>query len=98
MRVLRAVLAFIAVGAGAACVLLLALGAPGVELGTLWHQAGPESLNLTQAVTQRYIHPSLWTHVLLPVLLTPAWIFFAVMAAVSLLLWLVLLRRRASER
>jgi len=98
MRVLRVVLVIIAIGAAVASVLLLGLGAPGVELGTLWHQAGPESLNLTQAVTQRYIHPSLWTHVLLPILLTPAWIFFAVVAIVTLVLWLVLLRRRPSGR
>ncbi|TVQ35279.1 MAG: hypothetical protein EA356_08320 [Geminicoccaceae bacterium] len=44
-------------------------GAP--VLGELWFNLDPFSLNLTQAVVQRYLHPGLWDAVLLPVLFQP---------------------------
>jgi len=93
MRHLRILLAVMITFSVAASVLVLVTGPPGVELGTLWHKEAPASLNLTQAVTQRYIHPALWSHVLLPVLLTPAWVVFAAIAVLALLLWLLLWHR-----
>lgn len=81
----------------AASVLVLVTGPPGVELGTLWHEGAPASLNLTQAVIQRYVHPVLWSHVLLQVLLTPAWIVFATIAILASLLRLPLWHRRRTS-
>lgn len=98
MRLVRTVLALMVICATAASVLVLVIGSPGVELGSLWHSKAPESLNLTQAVTQRYIHPDVWSHVLLPVLLAPAFVVFAVIAILALLLWLLLWHRRQSNR
>lgn len=97
MRVTRALLAVIVICATAASVLILVIGPPGVELGNLWHSKAPESLNLTQAVTQRYIHSAVWSHVMLPVLLTPALLVFSVIAILALMLWLLLWRRRQSN-
>lgn len=86
MRVVRAVLLILAV-ASALGALAVALGAPaGTQLGTVWHDIAPESLNLLQAIAQRYIHPAVWTHVMLPVLLAPAVVVLIVVAAASALL------------
>jgi hypothetical protein len=60
--------------------------------GELWYRLSPGTLNLTQAVTQRYILPELWDFVLLTVLLWPAFIVLAVPGLV--LLALGSLRRR----
>ena len=97
MRVARALLVLIVICATAASVLVLVIGPPGVELGNLWHNKAPESLNLTQAVVQRYIHPDLWSHVLLPILLAPAFAVSSVIAILALLLWILLWRRRQSN-
>ena len=97
MRVARTLLALIVICAIAASVLILVIGPPGVELGNLWHSKAPESLNLTQAVTQRYIHPAVWSYVMLPVLLTPALLVFCVIGILALLLWLLLRHRRQSN-
>lgn len=96
MRVARALLALIVICATVASVLILIVGPPGVELGNLWHSKAPESLNLTQAVIQRYIHADVWSHVLLPVLLAPAIVVFSVIAILALLLWLLLWRRQSN--
>ena len=52
-------------------------------LGQVWHKWHAPSLNLLQAIVERYIWPQLWRYVLLPLLLSPAWI---VMAAKGLIL------------
>jgi hypothetical protein len=60
--------------------------------GELWYRLSPGTLNLTQAVTQRYVLPELWDPVLLTVLLWPA---FLVLAVPGLILFaLGSLRRR----
>ena len=60
--------------------------------GELWYRLSPGTLNLTQAVTQRYVLPELWDSVLLTVLLWPA---FLVLAVPGLILFaLGSLRRR----
>ncbi|UEM03095.1 hypothetical protein JL101_024485 [Skermanella rosea] len=46
--------------------------------GELWFRLHPGSLNLTQAVVQRYLVPELWDPVLLTVLLWPAALVLAV--------------------
>ncbi|MGF1474840.1 MAG: hypothetical protein ACFB6S_04665 [Geminicoccaceae bacterium] len=58
-----AIIAFTAAG------LTTLAGAP--ALGQWWFENSPESLNLTQAVVQRYLHPNLWDMVAVPVLLSP---------------------------
>lgn len=40
--------------------------------GEIWFSLSPDSLNLIQAVTQRYISPSLWDPTIVAVLKLPA--------------------------
>lgn len=87
MRYVAALLAAIALAAAAASALVLLTGPEGVDLGTLWHRFAPESLNLVQAVTQRYLHPALWTRAILPVLLMPAAGVFTATAVMAMLLF-----------
>ena len=62
-----------------------------IALGQLWYQLNRSSLNLTQAVVQRYIHPFLWDPIIVSILL--CWAFLVLMGLGALLL--VLFRRRA---
>ncbi len=59
-------------------------------LGQLWFEIDNGSLNLVQAVIQRYIFPELWDPVIVSMLLLPAWLVFAIPAIVLT----VLFRRR----
>jgi hypothetical protein len=61
-----------------------------IALGQLWFDISPSSLNLVQAVVQRYIHPFLWDPIIVSVLLCWA---SAVFIALGLLI-LVLSGRR----
>lgn len=64
------------------------LGAP--RLGELWFRLDPFSLNLVQAITQRYLHPALWDHLAVPLLLSPAAaVALAIAAVLALFAWLV---------
>jgi hypothetical protein len=54
--------------------------------GELWYRLSPGTLNLTQAVTQRYVLPELWDSVLLTVLLWPAALVLGVPGLVLLAL------------
>lgn len=47
-------------------------------MGQLWFQLDPGSLNLMQAVVQRYLHPSIWDPGIVSVLLLPAFVVLAV--------------------
>jgi hypothetical protein len=62
-----------------------------IALGQLWFDLSPSSLNLVQAVVQRYIHPFLWDPIIVSVLLCWA---SAVFIALGLLI-LVLSSRRS---
>lgn len=42
-------------------------------LGAVWYGWHAPSLNLMQAIIERYVLPQLWSHVLLPLLLWPFW-------------------------
>ncbi|HSH42563.1 MAG TPA: hypothetical protein VK973_10620 [Arenicellales bacterium] len=98
MRVFRALLLILAI-ASALGALAVVLGASsGIELGTVWHGVAPESLNLLQAVAQRYVHPALWTHLMLPVLLAPAALILAVVAAAAALLLVAVSLGRPGKR
>ncbi|WP_169569496.1 hypothetical protein [Sneathiella limimaris] len=62
-------------------------------LGQLWFELHPESLNLTQAIIQRYLIPQLWDPVVVEILLWPAWLVFAIPGVALLLLF----RQRANN-
>ena len=47
-------------------------GAALKPLGAVWFDLSPGSLNLVQAVVERYLWAGLWDHVLFPVLAWPA--------------------------
>ncbi len=65
-----------------------------IALGQLWFNLDRSSLNLVQAVVQRYIHPFLWDPIIVTVLL---WWAFAVLMVLGLLI-LALSGRRARAR
>ena len=54
-----------------------------IALGQLWFDLDRSSLNLVQAVVQRYIHPFLWDPIIVTVLL---WWAFAVLMFLGLLI------------
>ena len=62
-----------------------------IALGQLWFDLHRSSLNLVQAVVQRYIHPFLWDPIIVTVLL---WWAFAVLMMLGVLI-LALSGRRA---
>jgi hypothetical protein len=62
--------------------------------GQLWYELDRSSLNLVQALTQRYLHPYLWDPLIVSILL--CW-GFAVLMVLGLLL-LVAFRGRAEPR
>jgi hypothetical protein len=55
-------------------------------LGQLWFEMSPETLNLSQAVIQRYVHPTVWDPMLQTVLTWPAWAVFAGIGVLFLLI------------
>lgn len=61
-----------------------------IALGQLWFDLDRSSLNLVQAVVQRYIHPFLWDPIIVTILLCWA---FAVLTALGLLILAVSGRR-----
>lgn len=63
-------------------------------LGQAWYELHPPSLNLTQAIIERYTFPFLWDPVLLSVLLLPGWVVFTVLGALLYYIG----RRRAPSR
>src|SRR5271167_5263072 len=65
-----------------------------IALGQLWYNLNSSSLNLVQAVVQRYIHPFLWDPIIVSILLSWA---FAVLMILGVLL-LVLFRKRDARR
>ena len=65
-----------------------------IALGQLWYDFNRSSLNLVQAVVQRYVHPFLWDTIIVSILLCWA---FAVLMVPGLLI-LALSRRRGRAR
>ena len=63
-----------------------------IALGQLWYELNRSSLNLVQAVVQRYIHPFLWDPIIVSILLSWA---FAVLMILGALLLFVFRRRNA---
>jgi hypothetical protein len=65
-----------------------------LALGQLWYDLNRSSLNLVQAVVQRYIHPFLWDPIIVSILLF--WAFAVLMVFGALLL--IVFRRRSPRR
>ena len=63
-----------------------------IALGQLWYELNRSSLNLVQAVVQRYIHPFLWDPIIVSILLSWA---FAVLMILGVLLLFVFRRRNS---
>ena len=66
----------------------------GMALGRIWFGLDAASLNLAQAVVQRYLHPSLWDPAIITLLRWPGWLVSGV-PGVALI---VLFRRRTRRR
>ncbi|WP_343564297.1 hypothetical protein [Kiloniella sp. b19] len=54
--------------------------------GELWFRIHPFSLNLSQAVVERYITPSLWDGIITPVLLFPFVAVFGIFGSILYML------------
>jgi hypothetical protein len=65
-----------------------------MPLGQLWYSLHPGSLNLTQAVVERYLHPFLWDPLIFSVLRLPAALVFLAPGVVLVLLCRKRKRRR----
>lgn len=89
MRGITAVAALLAAAAG----VFLAASHGSAPLGAVLFQWNPSFLNGTQAAIQRYLFPSLWDGVIVPVLEQPAWLVPALLA-IGLALLLAARRRR----
>jgi hypothetical protein len=55
-----------------------------LALGQMWFKLDASSLNLTQAVIERYVWPPLWDPVILTVLRWPAWAVLGLPALILL--------------
>ena len=62
-------------------------------LGVSWYSVSPETLNLSQAVIQRYTLPALWDPVMIWILTLPGFVVF-----LGLALILYVIGRRPSRR
>lgn len=54
------------------------------SLGEGWFSLHPPSLNLTQAIIERYTFPFLWDPILLTIMLLPVWLIFGLFGALFL--------------
>ena len=64
-----------------------------IAAGELWFRLDAGSLNLSQAVIQRYVHPWLWEPAIVTLLRWPAW---ALLGAPGVVLVLIFSLRRSS--
>ena len=60
------------------------------SLGAEWFQLSPDTLNMTQAVIQRNVHPYIWDPVMQWILLQPTW---GVFLFLSLFFYLIAYRK-----
>ncbi len=51
-------------------------------LGEHWFKLDAPSLNLSQAIIERYVHPFLWEPVIVSLLQVPTWMFFGLLGLV----------------
>jgi hypothetical protein len=64
-----------------------------IPLGKLWYDLSPGTLNLAQAVVQRYLAPSIWDPGIVTVLTWPAWAVLGGLGLVLLILASLTARR-----
>ena len=62
--------------------------------GQFWYDLSPSSLNITQAVIQRYTVPEIWDPFIVSILALPAWLVFLIPGVLLLLLGKVLQNRQ----
>jgi uncharacterized membrane protein len=55
-------------------------------LGTSWYSVSPETLNLAQAVVQRYLLPALWDPGIVTILTLPGFVVFLALALIFYLI------------
>jgi hypothetical protein len=65
-----------------------------IAAGELWFKIDGPSLNLVQAIVQRYLHPALWDPGAITVLQWPAWSILGAIGAVLTILSGPWLRRK----
>ncbi len=66
-----------------------------MALGALWFWLSPGSLNLVQAVIERYLSVALWDHLVFPLVQQPAVLVFGLTGmALGIVTWLLGRRRR----
>ncbi|MGI9508997.1 MAG: hypothetical protein ACR2QJ_06580 [Geminicoccaceae bacterium] len=65
-----------------------------IPTGELWFRLHSYSLNLSQAVIQRYLHPGLWDPVIISLLQWPLWSILGAPGAVLAILFGPWLRKR----
>ena len=65
-----------------------------IALGQLWYELNRSSLNVTQAVIQRYIHPFLWDPIIVSILLCWA---SAVLMTLGLLILVIFGRQKVNS-
>jgi hypothetical protein len=65
--------------------------------GQLWFQLDPSSLNRTQSVVQRYVHPGFWDSFFLPLLQRPGYETLGVTALTPLVTGALLVRLSGSR-
>ena len=58
-----------------------------IAAGELWFRLHPTSLNLAQAVIQRYVWPGLWDPVIITILQWPAWSILGAPGAILAILF-----------
>lgn len=66
-----------------------------IAAGELWFRLHAYSLNLAQAITQRYLLPSLWDPVIVSLLQWPAWSIIGAPGAILAFLFFPRTRRRS---
>ncbi len=68
-----------------------------IAAGELWFDLHRGSLNLSQAVIQRYLHPWLWEPAIVTVLRAPAWALFGVPGLALIGLWVVKRKKKEGD-
>ncbi len=66
-------------------------------IGGLWFSLSPGTLNLAQAVIQRYLWPQIWDPGIIWILQQPVWTLSALLALPFLILWIRRLRRSENQ-
>ncbi len=67
-----------------------------IALGALWFWISPGSLNLVQAVTERYLSVAIWDHLIFPLVQQPAVLVFGLAGVgLGIISWILGRRRRA---